>query len=178
MENLKKHFSDSHFLTVRCPKGIKFQRLEQMRKHCLKISKTFFIVKENNAQNDSVHFHAIMKLFKKPAKGWFKKGVHMDLRKIGGVLPNMEYQIPDSFTGRDFEDMLTVAGDILPEEEAKIQEDIASILEQQILKRHIRRKRKRSHLGRTLTYIFKQLDAPRQYENYIFIKNGKSELIN
>lgn len=68
------------FFTV---KDTKWQKMDKVRKHILKISKWFVIVREENKATSGYHFHALFRSKDAPKRNWFRRGVHMNLRQYG-----------------------------------------------------------------------------------------------
>ena len=136
-----------------------------------KISKTYFIVRERNKQNDKFHFHCIFKAIKKPGRAFFQKGCHVDVRKVGErelkCRFNLEAEIlPYCFSTQEIEDQ--IAHGVFTRSHYHQQLEKKRVHD--ILSRHMARK---THIDKTYAYITKELMKPRQYENYILSIRGK-----
>lgn len=78
-------FSYGKFITIRSHTSKpRHQKMGWCVDHMRKVSDDFIIVRENNKSNSGSHFHVLAKLKKEPHKGWYTKGVHFDVKKIGG----------------------------------------------------------------------------------------------
>lgn len=160
--------SDVRFLTLRDPAGAKFQTIEKIYKHVKKIANTYFIVREKNKQNDFYHYHAIMKVTKEPSKSWFRKGIHMHLCKIGksdqkGALPPP----PINITVKD-----------VREADGELDEQYEEQLVDKVIEKAGKSMRRLTHAGRVVNYMFKDLETPAQYRNYMLVVQGKNKPIN
>lgn len=82
---------DVRFLTV---KHHTIQTVGKVHDLCRKVSDEHFIVREKNKKTEGYHFHAFMIMKKEPTKQWFKKGVHMNLLKIGKRQDNVGMVLP------------------------------------------------------------------------------------
>lgn len=162
-----KKTGDYRFLTLRGAKP-KEQKINYANSICKTISKTYLIVREKNHQNDGYHFHAILDCHKEPSKRFFKKGVHMHLKKIGrpDTLEGFVLPLPDPFpTPKDRYDY---GHDPTTMEDKEIHQIDC------LIQKRRKELRQNKHVERVLTYMSKDLDMPIQYHDYIYVHNGKN----
>lgn len=154
--------SDLRMLTVKSPK---YQTIEKMRKMCLKVSNTFFIVREKNKKSDGYHFHALLKMASEPKKSWYKKGVHINLLKVGRnngpPLPPPVFPESKSTLDKELYD-----GEINQKEHDEALIDV-------MLAKSMRNLRMLNHVRRVVNYVTKELTNPQQYVNYHLIIRKK-----
>ncbi len=164
------------FLTL---KGIKdsYQDMDKVCKHVKKISNTFLIVRERNKRTEGFHFHAILLLAKEPHKGWYKKGLHLNLQKLSTAVAKQRGNVgmcmqPPLVGGRDIKD----ATDL------KELKEIQGVVEDQVIddviKRSVAGRRLKEHIVRCLRYMSKELEFPIQYYDYQYMIKNKNYTIN
>lgn len=164
--------ADLRFLTIRDPRGKKFQRVQQVSKHLQKISKTYLIVREKNKQNDYYHFHALVKVDTPPTKNWFRKGVSFQLKKVGKPDKPLAV-IPENtvITQRELHEMRSEG----------MEAEATEIRERQVLDRvmdtGLKSISRKKHVDRLLTYMGKEMKDPIQYIDYMYLLQGKNQLI-
>lgn len=156
---------DIRFLTLRGHKS-KEQRIGYVNDLLRKISSTYLIVREKNHSNDGFHFHAIVKVHTVPKKAWYRKGVHMNLKRVGYLIPK-----PNTFTARHMHDNL--AG--LEIDDAK---RVLVAMSESNLDDYVQRATdvyvvRDSDISRVLCYMEKEMEMPCQYVDYIWSKRGK-----
>lgn len=165
-----------YFLTL---KGEKYQTVGKVADLIRKVSKTFFVVREKNRKSAGYHFHALIEMEKEPHKSWFKKGVHMNLNRVGervwynawGELCRDEnkgsYLVPtDEWDSKALADYIENE----PEEGLKFAND--ELFNKQ-LKLHRKKMEYLGHITRILTYMEKEQEFPAQYTDYICMRSGK-----
>lgn len=161
------------FLTVRDPKGKRYQSVSQMSDHVKKVANTYIIVMEKNKKIEGHHMHVLLKEVKPPAHGFFTKGCHVNYRYVGSReacgLPPYEGPRPDPvvFTRRDYADAAAV-GDV------ETMEVIEQQNEDKVITRLTKKTTHRHHIERVLNYMSKDLYLPAQYHDYIYVKAKKN----
>lgn len=167
LTEVKSHFmkGDIRFLTLRGHKA-KEQKIGYVNDLLRKISRTYLIVRERNRQKDGYHFHAIVKVVKVPKKTWYRKGVHMNLKRVGYLVPKpntfSKQQMQDNVAGLSFEDSKRV----LTEMSKCNVDDYIQRQEQVYVVRDV-------DIDRVLHYMAKEMEMPCQYTDYIWSKQGK-----
>lgn len=92
--SLKKKFLKGYFITIKAPATNKrFNTIGGVYDHIKKISKDFVLVEEYNKTRHGTHYHAVILPFKKPARGWFKKGIHFNVKKVNGSDKENRFEI-------------------------------------------------------------------------------------
>lgn len=158
---------DLRFLTV---KGGKFQTVQTVARLVKKISDTYLIVRERNKKSEGYHFHALLDCKVEPRKSWFKKGVHMNLQKVGdkGIIKSHLYAMPlPPLNSKDIDGMAQED----PVGAAKYVVDTA--INNGLVKLK-KRKKKNAHLGRVLQYMKKEQELPIQYIDYMYVVSRKN----
>lgn len=155
--------TDLRLLTV---KSDKYQTIEKIRKMCHKVSNTYFIVRESNKKQSGYHFHAILKIATEPPKRWYKKGVHINLLKIGrnNGPPKPLPMFPESKS--------TLARELYDGEITQQEHDDKLI--KVMLEKSQRNLRILNQIRCVVKYMFKELKVPRLYENYILVIRKKT----
>lgn len=143
------------FVTLR---GKKFPTVSRVRDHLRKVSKKYCIVREKDTTNGGYHFHALADMTKKPHRGWFPKGNHVNLQRIGGE-PKMEGGLPLRISHKDIDEHCPLAE--AREEHSILREEDAE-----------RRRRKEwyldGHVGRVKKYMVKEYKPEWvRYEDYL-----------
>lgn len=155
--------NDLRFLTVK-GEG-KYQNMPTIQKLCAKIAKSYIIVRERNKKTNGYHFHVLMILDKEPHGSWFKKGVHMNLQKVGRMKTG--YVIPMSGpTDKELFDA-EVEGIIT-------KDDVADVLQERVIENHIKMNKKLAHTCRILNYMSKEMEFPIQYVDYQIVYKSKN----
>lgn len=146
----------SYFLTFKGSRP-QHQRIDFVRRMCAKLSKSYFIVRESNKQNDGYHFHALVRLDKYPPKNWFKKGCHIKLQRLG------------SFEGERTEPE--------PQPDPVVPEDrpIERAEHYQLIEDHLKKQDDAVHAAKTTSYMVKELAEPKQFENYVLVIRGRNK---
>jgi len=155
---------DYRFLTF---KGVasKHQKIGFVSDLCRKVSGTFIVVRERNKKSEGYHFHAIMMMQNEPPKSWFKKGIHMNLQRIGKNGNGNGNVIPDIMNAKECMDACqTESGKEMVE---------TQIMERAFAQSH-RAVKHRDAVGRVLSYMEKEMEYPSQYTDYVFYLRGKS----
>lgn len=154
------------FLTLR---GGKFNSIGKVSDHLRKISKNYFVIKELDANKASNHFHAIFEHKGPVRKSWFRKGVHMNVFKVGKPDLGVGKVIPPNYKFNELE-ISEIANKVSYElaESIVIDQGISNYLP--LAKRSAYAKRK---TGYVINYMFKSIELIR-YNTYIFCKHGKS----
>lgn len=157
--------SDVRFLTL---KGSAYQKIGKVSDLIRKISKTYVVVRELNKKSEGYHFHALIKVDKEPTKRWFRKGVHMNLQKLGN--PSGSKNLP---TGMPMFNQNEIS------EIAEYDKDIAlGIVKIQTLKTdwdNVNKKARYSKdIKRITSYMSKEMELPAQYEDYLAVDKGKT----
>lgn len=158
--------SDIRLLTLKSPD---YTRIGQVSDHIRKVSSTYFVVEEPNRANSGVHYHAILKLKHEPPKRWFKKGIHINLLKVGrsnAVVKPLPPLFPDS------------KKEILRDKNEGV------LTETEELTRHIALLADKSrrtlkiyqNVKRVVTYLLKELTVPLGYANYILKIRDKGHI--
>lgn len=159
---------DLRFLTL---KGEKFQKIGKVSDLVRKVSDTYYIVREANKKSAGFHFHALLSLTKKPSKSWFKKGVHMNLLKVGKPQDNTGMTIPPP--------PMTAS---MMSEWVHFEQKIASVhIEQVLIENQLTALQKRNridtHIRRILAYMAKEQEFPAQYTDYILVKGSNHQAL-
>jgi len=156
---------DLRFLTLK-GEG-KYQKIDTVRRLCAKIAKSYIIVRERNKIIEGYHFHALLKVEKEPTKSWFKKGVHMNLKKVGRPQTMEGFRLPmPEITVREKKEAL-YEGTLTPED---VEDMMVKDLEKKVRKQCAQRR----HVDRILLYMSKELELPAQYLDYILVIGGKN----
>lgn len=157
---------DTRFLTYRDPSGK--ARLSNIRDHLRKVSDTYFLVREVNKKHVGYHYHALMVMKKEPAKGWYKKGIHINLKKIGkpqtlvGFVPSCP-----ELTVREEEEMLHF--------DPTTYDGVVTHALDKAHAAYIKRTGHVKHLDRVIAYMHKEMPPePVQYTHYAYVVNGKA----
>ena len=168
--------SDLRFLTV---KGDKYQDINKVQKLVAKIANTYYIVRELNKKSCGYHFHALLSCEKEPTRRWFKKGVHMHLKKVGKI---------EKKEKKETKDDEEVHSSIVPMTSKEVAEWIERdpdnaipVLTDKLItgcfKRHTKRKKKEQHLMRILNYMSKEFEYPAQYSDYILVVSKHNRVL-
>lgn len=150
----------------------KHQKIGFVSDHCRKIADTFLVVREKNQRTVGWHFHAILICKKEPPKSWYKKGVHIHLKKVGKR---------DSLVG-----MVLPQPDLTAQEVAEAlhhEPALSGHMEQHMinvcLAKHAKHKSLTDHRERVCNYLFKDVNKDHvQYVDYILRKSGNNESID
>lgn len=158
---------DLRFLTV---KGDKYQTVQAVNKLVKKIARTYYIVRETNKKSKGYHFHAILDCIKEPSVNWFKKGIHMNLVKVGKPNTKTIINIPITLT----RDELHEWGEHCPAEahDHKVDSKIDACIHKTVRTTDVNR-----HLERILKYMKKEQEFPAQYTDYMYVVSNKNCLI-
>lgn len=151
-----------HFFTVK-GEG-KYQKIDTIDRLCRKISRTYVVVREANKKSVGYHFHALLKDCKKPPKNFFKKGVHMNLQKVGGDVVIRLVGGVRVVAKPDTAHLL----------EMTVDKAIEHVALQKVLDKGTRDRKVVLHVSRVLHYMSKDLELPAQYTDYIYKHSGKS----
>lgn len=155
--------NDLRFLTL---KGDKYQKIGKVSDLIRKISDHYYVVRETNKKTTGYHFHALLECKKEPPKAWFKKGVHMNLQKVGKPSTTIGMTFPEpSMNQNQLSEMIYHEPETAP-----LVEDL--IFEKQ-LKTSRATIQRRTNLGRVLHYMEKEQELPAQYSDYILVINKK-----
>lgn len=141
-----------------------------------KISSNFYIIAEENKVSKGEHYHALVSVDVGIPKSWFHKGTHFLDKPVGNKnktegLPNYE------MIGSNEEYEQVVHGGEIPLDMTEQELDVM------FYKLKLRQRQKKSndrkewHIGSVLTYLNKELEIPRQYVNYMLIKNKKNHVL-
>lgn len=162
---------DVRLLTVKSTTD-KLSKISQIHKHLMKISNTYLITRENNKKTAGFHYHAVLKVQKEPSKSWFKKGIHMNLLKIGRYNGEIEGLNPPLSLEPSIKQLVREAED----GETTIDEVTSEVMKR-TAERSMKNQERIKHIKRALDYILKELTCPEQYVNYQFVIKGKSTAI-
>lgn len=158
--------SDLRFLTLKGEEP-KYQTLATVQRLCAIIANSYIIVREANKTKDGYHFHALLKVTKEPPKSWFKKGVHMNLKKVGRP-QTMEGFVPPVPlpTNREVHEA--------QRDEVITPEHLEELYFQKAYIKSKREQIKRKNVERILIYMSKELDMPIQYKDYQLVISKKN----
>lgn len=163
MQCMGNFLNNTYFLTVKGPDA-KHNKIGYVNDLCRKISKTYIIVRETNKTTPGNHFHALLRLDKPPPKSWFKKGVHMNLQKVGGVPQGVTYQTPMPGLTQNEISLMYHLDDA----------DVAiAYVEDMIFEKLKKKMKKATHIEKVLKYCSKDLNMPMQYTDYIYVVKSK-----
>ena len=162
---ISKKYSKGYFITLKGDySNPRYQKIGWAYNHFKKISDNFIVVQESNKANNGVHYHGVVLPKKTPHKGWFTKGVHINIKKIGGGKESVKIGkgppiAPIVITTLEKEKMLSV-GFTTPQK--LLEDDIADRMSNAL-----KTKRKDASLMRLTNYIFKET------QDYQECVNGK-----
>ena len=156
--------NDVRFLTYRHFKPVKVGKVTD---HLKKVSKNFLIVRETDkVRQGGYHYHAIMIMDKEPHKGWYTKGVHIDLRKIGRPQTNVGLTVPlPDNTVLETKEMLYHE----PERLSEVERAVERKIERKVFKTAKRKK----HIDRVVAYLNKEQKDPQPFVDYTYVINGR-----
>lgn len=155
---------DLRFLTI---KGEGYQKIGKVNDLVRKVSDTYYIVREKNKKSEGYHYHCLIDMKIEPNKAWFKKGVHMNLLKVGRANTKDRYV----FVNRDLTDM-----DIA---EWKEEDPVMAMAYQEnavVDKRidaAIKSCKQVESVKRIIAYMNKEQEFPALYTDYILCVNKK-----
>lgn len=158
-----------HFLTFR---GVSKnqQKIGYVSDMCRKISNNYFIVREKDKTTEGFHFHAILAMLKHPAKGWFKKGCHIDLRPLSNCKTAIYRkpepgQVPERVNEKDVHENL---------DDPEVHQALAEKRIEDCITKAFKKMKNWGHVCRVIDYMCKELPAmPCMYTEYIIKIRGK-----
>ncbi len=165
MESFYAQNKDVRLLTYRNPK--KQVKLGKVFDHCRKVSQDIFIVREDDKVKGKHHYHALMIMQKEPPIGWYTKGVHIDLKKVGRPQTNVGLVVPmPGLTTLEKLEMIS--------EEPANQRFVESDHIEQTITKSLQKTNRDKHVERVVRYLNKeQTDESIQYVDYILYIKGK-----
>lgn len=150
------------FITIRGPNA--WQRIGKINDLLRRVSDDYFIVRENDLQKkegSEYHFHALVSLKKDLKPNWYRKGIHINVQKVGDpartpIIPEDEVMADHLKYGADADDL-----DVI--DKLMIDFHIKQNVKERAL---ICKLNKQTHLQRIITYMLK--DTPvEEYLTYI-----------
>ncbi len=153
------------FITIRYPEG-KEKGISSVTKLCLKLSKTLIVVRERNKKTEGFHYHALVKNAVYPKKTWFKKGVHMNVKRVGIAETKIVYPPVVQISNKEWEK--AVDHGLATKEE--YEDHLIGIR----LDKAVKLIKKMSHTMRVLHYMSKEMEMPAQYTDYMYVLKGKN----
>lgn len=151
------------FITVRGV-GV-YQRIGKINDMLRKVSDDFFIVRENDVQTkegSEYHFHALVSLKKDIKPNWYRKGVHINVQKVGD--PSRTPIIPEDGEMEDYLKYGEDADDLDIVDKIMIDFHIKQNLKERAL---VHKLNKQTHLERIIVYMCKESPVE-EYSTYIF----------
>lgn len=164
MEVFQGFQKDVRFLTYRDPK--KHVAIGKVNDHCRKVSDTYYIVRERDKATEGYHYHAIMLMNKEPAKGWYTKGIHINLKKIGRRANNVGMVLPVQGPTA-----LEKAVELFHCPENKEALEKASL--EHAMAGELKRYKRKNHVDRVLNYMAKEQINPVRFVDYMFVVKTK-----
>lgn len=152
---LKQKYSKGYFITLKGSEtNPRHQKIGWAYDHLKKISDNFLIVREKNKVNNGFHFHSVVLPYKTPTRSWYRKGIHINVKKVNGPRDVIAIEkknapiLPVTISAQEQNEMLTLGviteGEVL---DAKI--DAILLKAKDSIK-------KRSSLQRLSDYMFKE----------------------
>lgn len=164
-----KSQDDIRFLTVKSNEIKKIGKVSDM---CRKVSDTFFIVRELNKATPGFHYHVIMKMNKEPHKGWYKKGWHIHLLKVGKPQTMVTMQPPSpGFSKKELYE-------IGQHDKTNARVIEMKQIESRLIDTVLKTKYYDTSVERVIRYMYKEFISPQRYINYILCIKGSQKCLD
>lgn len=157
----------SFLFTIKSDKKI-YQNINKIDKMISKISKTYIITRERNKKTAGYHFHAVFRADSAPKPGWFKKGIHMNLKEIGYKKDHKNTppkKVPLILPSIPWEEISNI-----PDEEMRVRyiNDYNNERLYQYFRNEMKKELKNRDINNVLCYICKEITQNSlQYRDYI-----------
>lgn len=158
--------------------GERCQQIGFVADKCRKVSKTYFIVKEKNKDQPGYHFHALLKLDKKPSRGWYKKNVHMYMKQLGTCTCICDGESVGEGIVNPAPSLTSITQNDVYEADGKLDEEYSMQQLDRMLATADKQVRHKKDLDRVVNYMFKEYQSTHtQYRDYVLVVGGKSQTL-